>query len=56
MKPKGPTDGSAEVCCAMSGVECWLVKAQFLGVLFCCQHILPSQKVNHGSESYQSLG
>jgi hypothetical protein len=34
MKPKGPTAGSAPVVWAMSGVECWLVKAQFSGVLF----------------------
>src|SRR4051812_28346941 len=33
MKPRGPTEGSAPVCCATSGVECWDVKAQFSGIL-----------------------
>jgi hypothetical protein len=33
MKPRGPTAGSGPVVCAISGVECWDVKAQFSGTL-----------------------
>jgi hypothetical protein len=38
MKPRGPTAGSGPVVCAMSGVVCWLVKAQFSGTLFVISH------------------
>src|SRR5450756_3087507 len=40
MKPRGPMAGSGPVVCATSGVECWLVKAQFSGTLFVVSHQL----------------
>jgi hypothetical protein len=33
MNPRGPTAGSGPVVWAISGVECWLVKAQLSGTL-----------------------
>lgn len=33
MKPRGPTEGSGPVVWAVSGWECWDVKAQFSGTL-----------------------
>lgn len=44
MKPRGPTEGSGEVCWATSGVECWEVKAQFAGILYIILHLAFASK------------
>jgi hypothetical protein len=58
MKPNGPTAGSAPVVWASSGVECWLVKAQFSGILLPTFFQPDSSHCTKERENrtYQSLG
>lgn len=46
MKPRGPTAGSGPVVWATAGVLCWLVKAQFSGILFRSRSVLYPTIIN----------